>query len=259
VKGSFDTAYTLSNLNDVNNWLGRSQWSDDTANASYNEVRIWQGALSAFQLAQLHSPGPDAALDNFPALADVLPSGSGLALSAGATLDLAGASQTVASLAGGTGSTVSLGSGGTLVVGSGGNDAATFAGAITGSGTLRVTGTLRLIGDASLSAGVTLINEGVLDIITWNGTLPAGFVNNGVVLDRSSIQITQTTISGSDVQVTLTGYAGHSYQLQWRDDLVSGPWTNIGPATPGTGGPLTLVHPGGAAVQQRFYRVVVAP
>jgi hypothetical protein len=40
--------------------LGRSPWADENvANASYNEVRIWNGALSQDQLEFLHELGPD--------------------------------------------------------------------------------------------------------------------------------------------------------------------------------------------------------
>ena len=59
-RGSFDTPNTLTELNDVYNWLGRSFWTADyTANASYNEVRIWDGALTRPQLDALHQLGPD--------------------------------------------------------------------------------------------------------------------------------------------------------------------------------------------------------
>ena len=61
MKGSFETLNTLAQLNDVHNWLGYSHYSGDgTANASYNEFRIWQEALdySEIQLLQGWGPGP---------------------------------------------------------------------------------------------------------------------------------------------------------------------------------------------------------
>ncbi len=45
-QGSFDTDRSLATFNDVNNWLGQSIFADETANASYNEVRIYDGALT---------------------------------------------------------------------------------------------------------------------------------------------------------------------------------------------------------------------
>ncbi len=54
------TNVTLAKINDVNNWLGRSQWSKDHGfHGTYNEFRIYQRALSACQLATLRDRGPD--------------------------------------------------------------------------------------------------------------------------------------------------------------------------------------------------------
>ncbi len=58
-KGSFQSANKLSELNDTNNWLGRSQWEDNTANASWNEVRLWKGALTPDEIEKYHRMGPD--------------------------------------------------------------------------------------------------------------------------------------------------------------------------------------------------------
>ena len=46
-------------INDVNNWLGRSQWDDTMFQGSYNEFRIWEGALSADQVAANLAAGPN--------------------------------------------------------------------------------------------------------------------------------------------------------------------------------------------------------
>ncbi len=58
-KGSFQSANRLSTLADTNVWLGRSQWEDSTANASYNEVRLWKGVLTREEIEKLHRMGPD--------------------------------------------------------------------------------------------------------------------------------------------------------------------------------------------------------
>jgi len=58
-KGSFQSTNKLSELNDTNNWLGRSQWEDSTANASWNEVRLWKGALTPDEIEKYHRMGPD--------------------------------------------------------------------------------------------------------------------------------------------------------------------------------------------------------
>ncbi|MEY4487521.1 MAG: hypothetical protein RIQ79_29 [Verrucomicrobiota bacterium] len=60
-KGTFDTTMSLINLNDVNNWLGRSQWAgDNVAAAAYDEVRIWNGALTSTEINQYQVAGPNA-------------------------------------------------------------------------------------------------------------------------------------------------------------------------------------------------------
>lgn len=58
-KGSFETPLTLAQLPDTNMWLGRSQYADDeTANARYDEVRIYQRALTPAEIAARFTAGP---------------------------------------------------------------------------------------------------------------------------------------------------------------------------------------------------------
>jgi len=58
VSGTASTA--LRTINDVNNWLGRSQWNDAMFQGKYNEFRIWEGALSADQVAASQAAGPNS-------------------------------------------------------------------------------------------------------------------------------------------------------------------------------------------------------
>ena len=147
---------------------------------------------------------------------------------------------------------------GTQLVISGNSHSATFAGDLTGSGSVTVNGTLRLVGDAALAFTGPFTNTGVLDIMTWNGTLPPGFVNNGIVLDRSKVRVTSFLKSGSSFTLRITGYAGHNYQLQRNDDL-DGPWQDVGTAQPGAGAELIFTDSDGAGEPRRFYRISVAP
>ena len=66
--------WTLAAIAAGNFYLGHSQWSDNyDANAKYDEVRIWNGALGEDQLAANASMGPDvytAGLENGFTLAD---------------------------------------------------------------------------------------------------------------------------------------------------------------------------------------------
>lgn len=59
--GSGDVAFHLSAVEDVNNWLGRSQWTaDNNANVSYNEVRLYDHVLSAAEISANLDAGPDS-------------------------------------------------------------------------------------------------------------------------------------------------------------------------------------------------------
>jgi hypothetical protein len=50
----------LTDLNDVNNWIGRSQWAaDQLFVGSIHELRIYSAALTAAQIAATAAAGPD--------------------------------------------------------------------------------------------------------------------------------------------------------------------------------------------------------
>ncbi|MEJ0089844.1 MAG: LamG domain-containing protein [Limisphaerales bacterium] len=48
-----------SGLPDTDNWLARDQWPDPMFNGSYSDMRIWNGALTAGQVANLYAAGPN--------------------------------------------------------------------------------------------------------------------------------------------------------------------------------------------------------
>ena len=53
-------AFRLRDIDDRNNWLGRSQWVQDLMmNARYDEFRIYDRALSESEVAALYARGPD--------------------------------------------------------------------------------------------------------------------------------------------------------------------------------------------------------
>lgn len=60
---TFTTTYHLANLNDVVDALGWSPWADNTASATYDEVRIWDGALTTAALELNQTSGPDLITD----------------------------------------------------------------------------------------------------------------------------------------------------------------------------------------------------
>lgn len=53
------TSLQLSEINDVNNWVGESQWSKDHCyHGTFDELRIYNVALTACQLQTLYDRGP---------------------------------------------------------------------------------------------------------------------------------------------------------------------------------------------------------
>jgi uncharacterized repeat protein (TIGR03806 family) len=57
---TLDVNFHLSNLSDVNNWLGRSMYTaDSNANIAYDEVRLYNHVLSAAEISANIAEGPD--------------------------------------------------------------------------------------------------------------------------------------------------------------------------------------------------------
>jgi hypothetical protein len=186
-----------------------------------------------------------------------LASGASLQLTGSGAAFVAGAgSQTLASLAGVANTQILLTN--TDLIISSNDPVAVFAGNLAGTGSVTVNGTLRLVGNALLSFNGGFTNNGVLDLLTWNGTLPPGFVNQGVVLDRSQLVIRSLTNGNAQWTVAIDGYAGHNYQLQ-RCDQLGGGWVNIGSSQPGAGATLQLEDSTNPAGTSGFYRVRVSP
>lgn len=62
MQGTLDVPHHLVTLNDLQNWVGRSIWpGDSTASATYDEIRIWDGAMGATQRAVAQAAGPESA------------------------------------------------------------------------------------------------------------------------------------------------------------------------------------------------------
>jgi hypothetical protein len=57
--GSGSANVPLSRLTDINNWIGRSQYNDPYYTGSINEFRIYEGALTAEEVAFSGALGPD--------------------------------------------------------------------------------------------------------------------------------------------------------------------------------------------------------
>ena len=134
---------------------------------------------------------------------------------------------------------------------------ASAGGGLTVGGAITNVGTLRLIGNAQMTFGSAFVNNGLLDIMSWNGTLPPGFVNNGSVLDRSAVKVDSSAVVGRDFHAAIMGYTGHTYQLQYASTLHPVSWTNSGAPQVGNQVPLVFVQTNAVSFSQGFYRVAV--
>jgi hypothetical protein len=107
---------------------------------------------------------------------------------------------------------------------------------------------------ATLTVTGTFTNNGVLDLLTSPGTiLPPGFVNNGTVIDSSSLRISKVSTSGGQIYVEVQSRMGHVYTLQRASSPEpTAEWQDVGSPFNGSGGLLTFSQP---AVSGMFYRV----
>ena len=98
-KTAFHKDHLPADILQANGWLGRSPYpSDKDPAATYDEVRIWNAALSEAQLTRNAQLGPDI----LPRINPVYnqPVGGDVEMAAGARLDLGGVAQNVQSLSG---------------------------------------------------------------------------------------------------------------------------------------------------------------
>ncbi len=71
---SADVNFHLNEVEDVNNWLGRSQYTNDfNANASYDEVRIYNHALTPSEISTNIAAGPDSLVSPPPTVNPPIP------------------------------------------------------------------------------------------------------------------------------------------------------------------------------------------
>jgi endoglucanase len=100
------------------------------------------------------------------------------------------------------------------------------------------------------------------------GLSAGNFAGNGaatLALTITSPSITEDEIRGPKVEIVngsahftvSASVVGHIYQLQYHDDLATGPWLDHGEAVAGTGGELNFVMPVESTVPRRFYRIFI--
>ncbi len=178
--GSVATSWDISQMTQANMWLGRSEYGDNDASATYSEFRIFDAAFTPSQVAALNAAGPSASLGG-----PTLPTATAVTVAPGATLDVNGGSQQIASL-----NDATPGNGGT-VVNSNTSIAAVLTLSPTGSATFSGTiagGALGAIGlvldgpGTQVLSGVNTYLGGTADI---EGTLI--LANDGAIADGTSL------------------------------------------------------------------------
>jgi uncharacterized repeat protein (TIGR03803 family) len=82
-----------------------------------------------------------------------------------------------------------------------------------------------------------------------------------VPLNPPANQISAIQLADTNVMLTIPSVAGETYQLQYRDSLADGDWTNVAGAsvTNSIGALITLTNFGGALQPQGFYRFDITP
>lgn len=184
-----------------------------------------------------------------------------------ATINLANGSLSTDALAIANGATL-IASGNARLTGDLNNDGtvtATTGGTLTVTGAVVNNGTMRIANGSSLIATGGFVNNGVLDLLTATPGLPANLENNGLVIDSTTLRTVAATKSGNTVTVIVESHSGHVYQLQRRDSLNTGSWTNVpGSAAPGATQPNgeptpLLLQDTSATGSQGYYRVQITP
>ena len=197
--GSASVAWNLSNLSQTNLWLGHSQWPDNDAAASYNELRIWNTALTRAELSAQAAAGPDSLPQEVTAM-----SFAALDLSSTASrLELSGNRVNAGALTGVTGSVVSNAAN-ALEIGATGATSL-FSGSIQGSGSLVKSGagTFTLAGTNSYT-GTTTVSAGKLVVSGTVSATSSVSVASGAELEVSGTLASSGNLT-NDGTLVLTG------------------------------------------------------
>jgi len=65
-----------------------------------------------------------------------------------------------------------------------------------------------------------------------------------------------TERSGADILVRFTTIAGHTYRIEYKNDLPDAMWSVLAANVPGTGNMVTVTDAGAANLPKRFYRAL---
>jgi hypothetical protein len=78
------------------------------------------------------------------------------------------------------------------------------------------------VNGSTLESYGSVVNNGLINILSGHTNFHAGFINNGLVLDADSIpQIVSILITGHDVEIRFTTSAGATYIPEYRTNTTS--------------------------------------
>jgi autotransporter-associated beta strand protein len=209
--GSLTTSWNISQLTQSNMWLGRSEYGDNDANATYQNVTIYNGALTQSQVVALNVAGPDASLPSLvpiltTAAAPALPSTTPVTVAPNATFDVNGGTQQIASLndatPGNGGSVVNSNTSNVAVLTLSPTGSATFSGPISGdiSLVLNGPGTQVLAGNNTYSAG-TIVEAGTL-VLNNSEAIPDG---SSLIVGQGAASLFAPAIAGPSIAAASGG------------------------------------------------------
>lgn len=216
----------------TNNYIGRSQYSGDPyLNGSVDEFRIYDRALSAGEVAALASGNASAPVNLVAA-----PGPQQIQVS---WSPVANATSYAVAYA--------IASGGPYVTIASGLTTPTFTQTGLSYGTMYyyVVNETNITGTSPYSSELAATPQSAL--IT-----PA---------EVNGAQIATSVKADNSCVATVTmnaAVAGHTYQVQYRTDLVTGTWTNIGNPQFGSFGNFTITLPATPPSARCFYRVVIS-
>ncbi|MBS0657511.1 MAG: autotransporter-associated beta strand repeat-containing protein [Verrucomicrobia bacterium] len=128
-----------------------------------------------------------------------------------------------------------------------------FTNAVTNYGVLRA----KAGGVLEFGASSSLVNYGVIDVISGILIPPGNFENYGLLLDASMVRVKSCSRVGTTVTLTIDSHDGHSYRLQRSTSLSGGTFVDVGPAQPGATGTTLTFTDANASGGSGFYRVAV--
>ncbi len=237
------TAINLVNFNDALDALGYSPWPDETASATYSEVRIWNGALFGWMREKLHDQGPDDAAipdaDN-----DFLPDAWEVQYFANTT------------------SAVSL---------QGNNDGDAFTNVqeyVAGSNPNNAASTPDDTDADGLDDSLEILYFGSVASQTGTGDFDGDGTDNlteqrlNLLPNDGTSRFAVTSTDGNPADgytVTWQGVSGLTFSIQRSSSLAAGSWTTIHTVTPGADGPQSFNDPAPLPTGGAFYRVLLRP